>query len=395
MRRLPGSGGNGCVIGCGAGALLMLLVPMALFGFGRDAALVKPTGQLTGTNCSNAIDFVKNAEYLPWVADAAGKYLKGDQAILIALIQTESSWDPKAGAGTSSAAGLGQFISSTARGYKEFTGGQIDGITWAPGKVYDNPDSNSDDARFDPKRSIYAAGRKFGNDMKRYGDNPVEAYMRGYHTYKNDQQKAEAQKGADRMMAAYTKLRTDGGCTNETLAGATPFNCSGKKFVFPIVSRHLIPIDGKHHDYSATDIFVKDGERNVAGDPVVSITDGEVASISKQDQSDGGVTVRIVDRDNISYYYAHLQVGSNRHLTRGEKVSAGQVIGKVGDTGNAKGPGPHLHLGIAKREGPQHKGFFPSQVIDPRENGGKGSGQESNITPLNAWKKGECADPRT
>lgn len=390
-----GDGGTGCLIGCGIGALLMLLVPLMLAGFGRDASLNKPTGQFAGTNCGGAIDFVKKAEYLPWVADAAEKYLQGDQAILIALIQTESSWNPKAGAGSSSAAGLGQFISSTARGHQEFTGGEVDGITWPLGKIYDNPDSNSDDARFDPKRSIYAAGRKFGKDMKRFNNDPVQAYMRGYHTYKNSQQEAAARAGADRMMEAYNKLKKGGGCTTTgTLANVTPFTCNGKKFVFPISTAHTLSIPRTHHDYSATDIFVVRGKQTIEGDPVVSITDGEVVSLNQRETGDGGVTVRIVDQDNISYYYAHLQAGSNRHLSRGEKVTAGQVIGRLGRTGNARTTPPHLHLGIANRGGPQTKGYYPSQKIDPRP-GVTGTEAQSNHIPLNTWKKGECADPRT
>ncbi len=232
--------------------------------------------------------------------------------------------------------------------------------------------------------------------MRHYQDDPVQAYMKGYHTYKNDKQEAEARRGADRMMEAYNKLKaSNGGCRqNSTIANVTPFNCNGRKFVFPIATSHQVPIGKAHHDYSATDIFVMDGKRKVAGDPIVSITDGEVVAVNKSGSGDGGLTVRIADQDNTSYYYAHLQEGSNLHLKRGDKVKAGQQIGRLGDTGNAKGPGPHLHLGIAKREGPQHKGYFPSQKIDPRP-GVTGTAGQSNYIPLNAWKAGKCADPRT
>jgi|GEM_PF-6823418 len=388
-----GAGGNGCLIGCGAGALLFLLIPMLFFGFFNTGSVQKG-GSSVALNCGNASDFVKNPEWLPWVSDAAGRYLKGDQAILIALIQTESRWDPKAGAGSSSATGLGQFTDGTARGYKEFTGGVVDGITWPPGTIYSNPSPNQDDARFDPKRSIYAAARKFGNDMKRHNDDPEKAYIESYHTHSNDKQLREAQAGAKRMMETYNKLKSGGGCSETgAIANVTPFDCSGKKFVFPIATSLRVPIDKVHHDYSANDIFVFDGKRKVSGQPIVSITDGEVVSLSKRNSGDGGVTVRIVDKDNISYYYAHLEVGSNSHLNKGKQVKAGEKIGQLGDTGNTPG-NPHLHLGIANRAGPQHKGFYPSQKLDPRPTV-RGTAPTSSWKALEAWKAGQCADPRT
>ncbi|QQG49743.1 MAG: M23 family metallopeptidase [Candidatus Berkelbacteria bacterium] len=390
-----GAGGGGCLIGCGIAAALMLLVPMLLFGSHNNGSLDKG-GQTAGaTACGNAIDFVKNAEYLPWVGNASAIYLKGDQAVLIALIQTESSWNPKASAKGSSAAGLAQFVTGTASGYPEFVGGNDKhGTTWDGGKVYPNPDEHPDDARFDPERSIYAAAHKFGADMKKYKDDPEQAYIEGYHTHKNDAQLKEAQAGAKRMMDAYNKLKSGGNCSGGTqLASNEPFVCEGRKFVFPISTGHKTPLPTTHHDYSANDIFVLDGKNKIYGDPVVSITDGSVAAVHKDNSGDGGVTVRIVDSTDVSYYYAHLQAGSNEHLRKGQSVKAGEVIGKVGDTGNAKGTGPHLHLGIAKREGPQHKGWFPSQLLDPRP-GVQGTSPQSSYKALTSWKKGECTDPR-
>ena len=42
-------------------------------------------------------------------------------------------------------------------------------------------------------------------------------------------------------------------------------------------------------------------------------------------------------------YYAHL----DRHaVSPGERVHAGDVLGYVGNTGNARGGPPHLHFGV-------------------------------------------------
>ena len=120
-------------------------------------------------------------EYLPWIDDAAAKYLQGDRAILIALIQIESSWDShNYYRGNGSAAGLGQFVYGTATGYKEFTGGKDSiGIEWLEGKLYNAKptryEDHPDDARFDPKRSIYATAHKFGGHLASNGNDPANA----------------------------------------------------------------------------------------------------------------------------------------------------------------------------------------------------------------------------
>ena len=56
----------------------------------------------------------------------------------------------------------------------------------------------------------------------------------------------------------------------------------------------------------------------------------------------GGIGVWLDGTDGVSYYYAHLsrREGADRIVARGT------VIGFVGNTGNAAGGAPHLHLGI-------------------------------------------------
>lgn len=57
----------------------------------------------------------------------------------------------------------------------------------------------------------------------------------------------------------------------------------------------------------------------------------------------GGVKVTVLGDDGRSYYYAHLQEGSVA-VQAGQRVRAGDLLGKVGQTGNASGP--HLHFSI-------------------------------------------------
>jgi murein DD-endopeptidase MepM/ murein hydrolase activator NlpD len=45
------------------------------------------------------------------------------------------------------------------------------------------------------------------------------------------------------------------------------------------------------------------------------------------------------------YYYAHLSAYAPG-LTEGQQVKRGQVIARVGHTGDASAAGPHLHFAI-------------------------------------------------
>jgi len=61
----------------------------------------------------------------------------------------------------------------------------------------------------------------------------------------------------------------------------------------------------------------------------------------------GGHNVTIQGDDGNYYYYAHLQDAPR--VKSGQQVESGRQIGCVGNTGNAEGTEPHLHLGIGPR----------------------------------------------
>ena len=86
------------------------------------------------------------------------------------------------------------------------------------------------------------------------------------------------------------------------------------------------------------------------GTPVLAAADGRVVKLFQSVK--GGTTVyqRGTDGKTI-YYYAHLAAYADG-LAENQEVRRGDVIGYVGDTGNAKGGPPHLHFEIRPRNGP-------------------------------------------
>lgn len=82
---------------------------------------------------------------------------------------------------------------------------------------------------------------------------------------------------------------------------------------------------------------------------VCSMTDGTVKNIGWLEQ--GGWRIGIESDSGVYYYYAHLD-SYEKAFERGERVAAGQILGRMGDSGYGKEPGTkgkfdvHLHVGI-------------------------------------------------
>lgn len=82
-----------------------------------------------------------------------------------------------------------------------------------------------------------------------------------------------------------------------------------------------------------------------AGTPVVATADGEIIKLFQSDR--GGTTIYQLSMDKKwVFYYAHLQRYADG-LAAGNFVRQGEVIGYVGDTGNAGAGNFHLHFSIA------------------------------------------------
>lgn len=94
--------------------------------------------------------------------------------------------------------------------------------------------------------------------------------------------------------------------------------------------------DEGRRSHEGVDIFAK------RGTPVLAASDGWVAG-STTNRLGGNVVWVWSPLRQVRTYYAHL----DRHaVSPGERVHAGDVLGYVGSTGNARGGPPHLHFGV-------------------------------------------------
>ncbi len=123
---------------------------------------------------------------------------------------------------------------------------------------------------------------------------------------------------------------------------------SGGRYVFPLRCSG-VSYGHSHHDYPATDMFAP------KGCAIVSPVDGVVDEVSTVDtwssstnlgSTRGGLSFSIVGVDGVRYYGSHLSV-LNTNIRPGVHVRAGQSIGKVGNTGDARGGPTHMHFGIS------------------------------------------------
>lgn len=76
--------------------------------------------------------------------------------------------------------------------------------------------------------------------------------------------------------------------------------------------------------------------------PIQSTTQGVVSKVGENTL--GGLVVVVVGPGGAGHYYAHLDDYAD--ISPNDWVNAGDVIGYVGDSGNAKGTPPHVHYGI-------------------------------------------------
>jgi len=98
-----------------------------------------------------------------------------------------------------------------------------------------------------------------------------------------------------------------------------------------------------------------------AGTPVVAATDGEIIKLFQSER--GGTTIYQLSPDKkLVFYYAHLQRYADG-VVEGKFVKQGEVIGYVGDTGNAGAGNFHLHFSISIVSDPRR--YWEGTNINP------------------------------
>lgn len=120
----------------------------------------------------------------------------------------------------------------------------------------------------------------------------------------------------------------------------------------PLSSRLPVPVQGvsrkqlndtwgaarsQGRSHEGIDIMAEKGTK------VYSTTDGLVASLKGNNL--GGTVIWIIGPSGSWHYYAHLSK-HKRGLNEGDYIRKGDLIGYVGNTGNARSTAPHLHYGI-------------------------------------------------
>jgi peptidoglycan LD-endopeptidase LytH len=95
--------------------------------------------------------------------------------------------------------------------------------------------------------------------------------------------------------------------------------------------------DGGRRKHKGIDIFAPKGTA------IVAVADGILSYIGEQPK--GGNCLWLTTEEGTSFYYAHLDRWAPG-LYEGMEVRSGDLLGFVGNTGNAKTTPSHLHFGV-------------------------------------------------
>jgi len=135
-------------------------------------------------------------------------------------------------------------------------------------------------------------------------------------------------------------------------------------FVFPVGEPHTFGDSfgaprmlgtGFEHAHQGTDILAP------TGTPLLAAERGLITKMGADVL--GGTKIWVKGESGTYYYYAHLSAFAEG-MSDGKLVEAGDVIGFVGDTGNARGGVPHLHFEIHPDGGAAVNPYPLLKVVD-------------------------------
>lgn len=179
-----------------------------------------------------------------------------------------------------------------------------------------------------------------------YGDLSEECrLLQGKYEAEQARIKAEAAERRRRAAASNSTGSSNGGASssNRSVVGGVVCPLTPGRTSF-IDSWGYPRSGGRRH--KGTDMFAP------YGNPVFAMESGVV---SVRTGGLGGKTIWLKGDSGVAYYYAHL---SRYDVSSGERVSQGQQIAANGNSGNAEGTSPHVHLQI-------HPGGRSSSAVNP------------------------------
>ena len=162
----------------------------------------------------------------------------------------------------------------------------------------------------------------------------VDSEIKALEEEERRRQEEERRKALAAMAAASKNNAGQGGAASSSFV-------PDSSWTFPVTSPYTY-CDSWHaprvgHLHQGADIFA------LRGTPARACVNGQILRLSSGKL--GGIGMTLIDQKGNTYYYGHLE-GYAPGVYEGMQVTAGQVVGYVGDTGNAKGTPPHVHFEI-------------------------------------------------
>jgi murein DD-endopeptidase MepM/ murein hydrolase activator NlpD len=141
----------------------------------------------------------------------------------------------------------------------------------------------------------------------------------------------------------------------------------------PGASRYLdvFPLSGT--DYTYSDDFgaarhqgAHEGVDIMAdrGTPIVAVANGTIIRMTRVETGLGGIYVWLQRDGGTQFYYAHMNAIAPG-LAPGSAVTVGQVLGQVGNTGDARYGATHLHFEIHPGGGAAQDPYSDLVAVDP------------------------------
>jgi murein DD-endopeptidase MepM/ murein hydrolase activator NlpD len=271
-----------------------------------------------GTDPQGVSDARIPAEYAVLVNNAATAHAIS-APWLAGLLQTESGWNPRA-VSEAGALGLGQLMPETAR--------QL-GVT--------DP--------FDPAQNIDGSARYLAEQYRSFGSYELAAaaYNAGpgaVRRYGGIPPYAQTQAYVPRVKALAQQF---GSAPDDAVLVCV----SSPIAAGPVIAGGVACPVGQPHDFSDTWGAPRSGGRTHkgvdifadTGIPLYAYTSGTIRLTSSPL---GGVSLWVDGDTGDEYYYAHLSAYADGMAT-GVRVNTGDLVGYVGQTGNARYTPPHLH----------------------------------------------------